>query len=113
MLYSTMFLDNTCVALGTHFNLLEELEPWRVVEHVNGWCCRGIYNGGIWENDLYVSAQVKLSNAVYTHAYISRLKHSCAPLRMQRRAYAIPPVSQHKFGLCVSITVALAFLPCP
>ena len=22
------------------------------MEHVNGWCFRGIYKGGLWENDL-------------------------------------------------------------
>ena len=27
------------------------------MEHVNGWCFRGIYKGGLWENDLHVSAQ--------------------------------------------------------
>ena len=26
------------------------------MEHVNGWCLRGIYKGGLWENDLHVSA---------------------------------------------------------
>ena len=26
------------------------------MEHVNGWCFRGIYKGGLWENDLHVSA---------------------------------------------------------
>ena len=26
------------------------------MEHVNGWCVRGIYKGGLWENDLHVSA---------------------------------------------------------
>ena len=26
------------------------------MEHVNGWCFRGIYNG-LWENDLHVSAR--------------------------------------------------------
>ena len=26
-----------------------------VVKHVNDWCFRGIYNGGLWENDLHVS----------------------------------------------------------
>ena len=25
--------------------------------HVNGWCFRGIYKGGLWEEDLHVSAQ--------------------------------------------------------
>ena len=28
------------------------------MEHVNGWCFRGIYNGGLWENDLHVSARI-------------------------------------------------------
>ena len=28
------------------------------MEHVNGWCFRGIYKGGLWENDLHVSAQL-------------------------------------------------------
>ena len=28
------------------------------MEHVNGWCFRGIYKGGLWENDLHVSAQI-------------------------------------------------------
>ena len=27
------------------------------MEHVNGWCFLGIYKGGLWENDLHVSAQ--------------------------------------------------------
>ena len=29
------------------------------MEHVNGWCFRGIYKGGLWENDLHVSARRK------------------------------------------------------
>ena len=28
------------------------------MEHVNGWCFRGIYKGGLWEDDLHVSALV-------------------------------------------------------
>ena len=28
------------------------------MEHVNGWCFRGIYKGGLWENDLHVSAHM-------------------------------------------------------
>ena len=28
------------------------------MEHVNGWCFRGIYKGGLWENDLHVSALI-------------------------------------------------------
>ena len=31
--------------------------PWRVVEHANGWCLRGIYNyGGLWGDGSQVSA---------------------------------------------------------
>ena len=30
------------------------------MEHVNGWCFRRIYKGGLWENDLHVSAPTKL-----------------------------------------------------
>ena len=26
------------------------------MEHVNGWCFRGIYKGDLWEDDLHVSA---------------------------------------------------------
>ena len=26
------------------------------MEHVNGWCFRGIYKDGLWEDDLHVSA---------------------------------------------------------
>ena len=26
------------------------------MEHGNGWCFRGIYKGGLWEDDLHVSA---------------------------------------------------------
>ena len=28
------------------------------MEHVNGWCFRGIYKGGLWEDDLHVSAPI-------------------------------------------------------
>ena len=28
------------------------------MEHVNGWCFRGIYKGGLWEDDLHVSAHL-------------------------------------------------------
>ena len=28
------------------------------MEHVNGWCFRGIFKGGLWENDLHVSARL-------------------------------------------------------
>ena len=28
------------------------------MEHVDGWRLRGIYKGGLWEDDLHVSAPV-------------------------------------------------------
>ena len=31
------------------------------MEQVNGWCFRGIYKGGLWEDDLHVSARTKLA----------------------------------------------------
>ena len=31
------------------------------MEHVNGWCFRGIYKGDLWENDLHVSARVQVT----------------------------------------------------
>ena len=30
------------------------------MEHVNGWCFRGIYKGGLWD-DLHVSALKRVS----------------------------------------------------
>ena len=30
------------------------------MEHVNGWCFLGIYKGGLWEDDLHVSAHILL-----------------------------------------------------
>ena len=34
------------------------------MEHLNGWCFRGIYKGGLWEDDLHVSV---LKGWGYTH----------------------------------------------
>ena len=31
------------------------------MEPVNGWCFRGIYKGGLWEDDLYVSTLKSVS----------------------------------------------------
>ena len=36
------------------------------MENVNGWCFRGIYKGGLWENDLHVSALKTGAIAVIT-----------------------------------------------
>ena len=30
------------------------------MEHVNGWCFRGIYKGGLWEDDLHLFIQYKI-----------------------------------------------------
>ena len=35
------------------------------MEHVNCWCFRGIYKGGLWEDDLHVSAQVTTVQVLY------------------------------------------------
>ena len=31
------------------------------MEHVNDWCFRDIYKGGLWEDDLYVSVLKRVS----------------------------------------------------
>ena len=31
------------------------------MKHVNDWCFRGIYNGGLWEEDLHYPALKKAS----------------------------------------------------
>ena len=36
------------------------------MEHVNGWCFRGIYKGGLWEDDLHVSAHLMFSVVMVT-----------------------------------------------
>ena len=40
------------------------------MEHVNGWCFRGIYKGGLWEDDLHVSAQKALFFVVPRLSYL-------------------------------------------
>ena len=35
------------------------------MEHVNGWCFRGIYKGGLWEDDLHVSALLLPADVIY------------------------------------------------
>ena len=39
------------------------------MEHVNCWCFRGIYKGGLWEDDLHVSALVGLANGKPCRCY--------------------------------------------
>ena len=33
------------------------------MEHVNGWCFRGIYKVGLWEDDLHVSARLQYATS--------------------------------------------------
>ena len=32
------------------------------MEHVNNWCFRDIYKGGLWEDDLHVCAQLLIAS---------------------------------------------------
>ena len=37
------------------------------MEHGNGWCFRGIYKGGLWEDDLHVSAHIYTFNVLIVY----------------------------------------------
>ena len=50
------------------------------MEHVNGWRFRGIYKGGLWEDDLHVSAHPHDSN---NQCIILRLQLSFALINVQ------------------------------
>ena len=39
------------------------------MEHVNGWCFRGIYKGGLWEND-YMSLPININERTVKRAII-------------------------------------------
>ena len=53
------------------------------MEHVNGWCFRGIYKGGLWENDLHVSALNKAEAIRTTVVPISILiRTTVVPIRI-------------------------------
>ena len=56
-----MFLGYACNRLGTYFDLLVSIGPWRVVEHMNDWCFRDIYKGDLWDDDLHVCALKRVS----------------------------------------------------
>ena len=48
ILYTNMFLGDTCIGIRTYFNLLAWIWASRgVVKRVSGWCFRGIYNGAM------------------------------------------------------------------
>ena len=34
------------------------------MEHVNDWCFRDIYKGGLWEDDLYVSVLQAVASGI-------------------------------------------------
>ena len=40
------------------------------MKHVNDWCFRGIYNGGLWEEDLHFSAQRELIYLLLVHLVV-------------------------------------------
>ena len=61
MLHTTMFLGYVCNRLGTYFHLLVRIGALESCGTGNGWCFRGIYKGGLWEDDLHVSALKRVS----------------------------------------------------
>ena len=61
MLHTTMFLGYACNGLERTLIYWYGYGPWRVVEHVNDWCFRDMYKGGLWEDDLYVSVRANYS----------------------------------------------------
>ena len=52
------------------------------MEHVNGWCFRGVYKGGLWEDDLHVSALMPTDDRKMTYTLkINNTQHfKCALL---------------------------------
>ena len=53
------------------------------MEHVNGWYFRGIYKGGLWENDLHVSAHLSSSTVLRPREHFDRVCASCCEIRNQ------------------------------
>ena len=45
------------------------------MKHVNGWYFRGIYKGGLWENDLHVSALKYITSAQVDRTLEHSKKH--------------------------------------
>ena len=60
------------------------------MEHVNGWCFRGIYKGGLWENDLHVSAQILMR--------VVSVWHGLSPPRTQHLSEFSLEVERKKMG---------------
>ena len=45
------------------------------MEHVNCWRFRGIYKGGLWEDDLHVSAHIEITiSMISVHIMFVHLK---------------------------------------
>ena len=53
------------------------------MEHVSGWCFRGIYKGGLWEDDLHVSA---LISSDYWHDTRGNYRQ-LAPLKLRHKSH--------------------------
>ena len=51
-----MFHGYTCIGFGTYFNLLVGIGALESCETRERLCFQGIYNGGLWEEDLHYSA---------------------------------------------------------
>ena len=50
------------------------------MEHVNGWCFRGIYKGGLWEDDLHVSARlIYIERIAAENKYLERENKQIIP----------------------------------
>ena len=58
------------------------------MEHVNCWCFRGIYKGGLWEDDLLASALN--SETVYTNWKVVAIRTTVAPIRILIRTTVVP-----------------------
>ena len=47
------------------------------MEHENNWCFRGIYKGGLWEDDLHVSARLTyIERTAVENKYLEKEKIS-------------------------------------
>ena len=81
------------------------------MEHVNDWCFRDIYKGGLWEDDLHVCAHSSNDfHAVYvrkiTNRYITGLNNlwssqQCAQLRIKKSW--VPNLAMVCFWLLIKI----------
>ena len=72
------------------------------MEHVNGWCFRGIYKGGLWEDDLHVSAQIDSGYPYDGRADKNPYPHDC---RADKDSY--PQGSNNQ---CIILRLQLSFV---